>query len=83
MIRNTKSQNDSHAPRDCNDIATAAMPLPPWTRRKFLANSTGFAIAGAIGGLATQLPASARESATGDAAHDGTHQSSAHVTSNA
>ena len=83
MTRNTNSQNDPRAPRNCNDVAPAATPFPPSTRRKFLANATGLAFAGAIGGLATQLTAFAGESATGGAAHDVTHASSAQFTSNA
>jgi inosine-uridine nucleoside N-ribohydrolase len=36
-----------------------------WSRREFLTNSTGLAVAGAIGGLAANLPLSAHEMAVG------------------
>ncbi len=39
-----------------------------WSRREFLANSTGFAVAGAIGGLAAGASLSAQESAPAGAA---------------
>jgi pyrimidine-specific ribonucleoside hydrolase len=39
-----------------------------WSRREFLTNSTGLAVAGAIGGLAGNVSLSAQESAPGSAA---------------
>jgi len=39
-----------------------------WSRREFLTNSTGLAVAGAIGGLAENLQLSAQESAPASAA---------------
>ncbi|MGA7841140.1 MAG: nucleoside hydrolase, partial [Candidatus Acidiferrales bacterium] len=39
-----------------------------WSRRKFLTNSTGFAVASAIGGLAGNVALSAQESAPAGAA---------------
>jgi pyrimidine-specific ribonucleoside hydrolase len=59
------------------------MKQAPWSRRKFLANSTGMAMAGAIGGLATQLLASARELAGEEGSRTGAKSSSVKVTSNA
>ncbi len=74
MTRNLQPENNSRTNGNANEAATTSETLAPWTRRKFLANSTGLAIAGAIGGLAAQLPASA---------HDAARKSSARVTSNA
>lgn len=42
--------------------AVGKLRVSPWTRRKFLANSTGLAIAGTMGGLVLQLSAAERES---------------------
>jgi inosine-uridine nucleoside N-ribohydrolase len=74
MNRNLQPDDESHTNGSGGDAAPTAQTLAPWTRRKFLANSTGLALGGAIGGLAAQLPASA---------HDVAHKSSARVTSNA
>ncbi|MGA6959164.1 MAG: nucleoside hydrolase, partial [Candidatus Acidiferrales bacterium] len=62
MKRDPKLDEKPHAAGNCNkDVAPEGAKLSreisPWSRRKFLANSTGFALAGAIGGLASQLPA--------------------------
>ncbi|MFZ0521582.1 MAG: nucleoside hydrolase, partial [Candidatus Acidiferrales bacterium] len=83
MNRNLQPENNSHANVNGSDEVPATQTPAPWTRRKFLANSTGLAIAGAIGGLATQLPASAHEHVSGTAARNDAHASSTRVTSNA
>ncbi|MGC2705380.1 MAG: nucleoside hydrolase, partial [Candidatus Acidiferrales bacterium] len=79
MKRNLQPDDNSRTNENANEAATTSETLAPWTRRKFLANSTGLAIAGAIGGLATQLPASA----AGATARNDSSKSTAHVTSNA
>jgi len=55
---NKNSKSVQQQPGTIGEIAVS-----PWSRRKFLANSTGLAIAGALGGFASQPLASA---ATGD-----------------
>ncbi|MGC2280298.1 MAG: nucleoside hydrolase [Candidatus Acidiferrales bacterium] len=74
MNRNLQPDDKSRTNENANDASPATQTPAPCTRRKFLANSTGLALAGAIGGFATQLPASA---------HDAAHKSSARITSNA
>ncbi|MFZ0581185.1 MAG: twin-arginine translocation signal domain-containing protein, partial [Candidatus Acidiferrales bacterium] len=69
MNRNLQPENNSRTNENRADVVAAAQTPTRWTRRKFLSNSTGLAIAGAIGGLATQLPASAHESAPGETNH--------------
>jgi hypothetical protein len=69
MNRNLQSDDKSRTNENANRSAPASPTLAPWTRRQFLANSSGLAIAGAIGGLVTQLPASAHEPACSENAH--------------
>ncbi|MGC1167615.1 MAG: nucleoside hydrolase, partial [Candidatus Acidiferrales bacterium] len=87
MNRNLQPENNSRTNENRADVVAAAQTPTRWTRRKFLSNSTGLAIAGAIGGLATQLPASAHESAPGETNHPAARNDakapSARVTSNA
>jgi len=83
MNRESRGDGKSHAEGNCKEVEPSALKLSPWTRRKFLANSTGLAIAGAISGLAAQLPASARELAGDEGPHTGAKSSSVKVTSNA
>jgi pyrimidine-specific ribonucleoside hydrolase len=83
MNRNLQPNDKSRTNENANDAAATSETLAPWTRRKFLVNSTGLAIAGAIGGLAAQLPASAHEPASDETTHRAAHKSSARVTSNA
>ena len=64
MNRESRGDGKSQAEGNCKEAVPSALKPSPWTRRKFLANSTGLAIAGAIGGLAAQLPASAGELAS-------------------
>jgi inosine-uridine nucleoside N-ribohydrolase len=82
MNRNQQPENNSRTNENANDSVPAGQTPDPWTRRKFLANSTGLAIAGAIGGLATQLPASAHGPASNETTHPSARKSSARVTSN-
>lgn len=83
MNCNLQPENNSRADENCNDAVPAARTPAPWTRRKFIANSTGLAIAGAVGGLAAQLPASAHEPNLAGAAPDGHNASTVRVASNA
>ena len=61
MNRESHADEKSPAEGNCKKVVSRALKPSLWTRRRFLANSTGMAIAGAIGGLASQLPASAWE----------------------
>ena len=83
MKRESHADEKPQTQGNCKKAASSEMKQAPWSRRKFLASSTGMAIAGAIGGLATQLPASARELAREEGSHTGAKSSSVKVTSNA
>jgi pyrimidine-specific ribonucleoside hydrolase len=83
MNRESRGDGKSQAEGNCKEVEPSALKLSPWSRRKFLANSTGLAIAGAISGLAAQLPASARELAGDEGPHTRAKSSSVKVTSNA
>jgi inosine-uridine nucleoside N-ribohydrolase len=83
MNRESRGDGKSQAEGNSKEVGPSALKPSPWTRRKFLANSTGLAIAGAIGGLAAQLPRSAGELATDDGPHTGAKSSPVKVTSNA
>lgn len=83
MNRKLQSDAESRANEQANTSSASATPPAPWTRRKFLANSTGLAVAGALGGLTTQLPAFAREPVPAGAAPASRDASSVRVTSNA
>jgi inosine-uridine nucleoside N-ribohydrolase len=83
MNRESHADETSQAEGNCKEVEPSGLKPSPWTRRKFLANSTGLAIAGAIGGLATQLPLSARELARDEGPDAGARSSSVKVTSNA
>jgi inosine-uridine nucleoside N-ribohydrolase len=82
MNRESHADEKSAAAGNCKEVVSSAPQPSPWTRRKFLASSTGMAIAGAIGGLATQLPASVRELAKDKSPHAGAKSSSVKVTPN-
>jgi inosine-uridine nucleoside N-ribohydrolase len=82
MNRESRGDGKSQAEGNCKEGEPSALEPPPWTRRKFLANSTGL-VAGAISGLAAQLPASARDLAGDEGPHTGAKSSSVKVTSNA
>src|SRR3984885_4824204 len=63
MNRDRNSEQGIELEKNCISGRSAVNEQPNWSRREFLSNSTGLAVAGAIGGLAASQPLSARESA--------------------
>jgi inosine-uridine nucleoside N-ribohydrolase len=83
MNRDSKANQNAQAEENRGEITATGAKVSPYSRRKFLANSTGLAIAGAIGGLASQLPASAREAAPAAGATNDANAGTISVTSKA
>jgi pyrimidine-specific ribonucleoside hydrolase len=63
MNRDKKSGQGIDLEKNGSGGESVARDKAAWSRREFLANSTGLAVAGAIGGLAGSHPLSAHESA--------------------
>jgi inosine-uridine nucleoside N-ribohydrolase len=61
MNRDRKSEQGIELERNGSSGRSGARGRAAWSRREFLSNSTGFAVAGAIGGLALNHPLSAHE----------------------
>src|SRR5580704_12572572 len=83
MNRESHADEKSLTQGNCNKVARSEAEQAPWSRREFLANSTGLAIVGAVGGLAAQLPASACGLAPDEGAHASANSSSIKATPNA
>jgi pyrimidine-specific ribonucleoside hydrolase len=63
MNRDRNSEQGSELEKNGSSGRSGVPEQAFWSRREFLANSTGLAVAGAIGGLAGSHPLSARETA--------------------
>lgn len=61
MNRDRKSAQEIELEKNCGGGISGARDQSAWSRREFLTNSTGLAVAGAIGGLAGSHPLSASE----------------------
>jgi pyrimidine-specific ribonucleoside hydrolase len=61
MNRDPKLDQEIELEKDCSGGRSGTREQSAWSRREFLANSTGLAVAGAIGGLAGSHPLSASE----------------------
>ncbi|MFZ3217240.1 MAG: nucleoside hydrolase [Candidatus Acidiferrales bacterium] len=61
MKRDPRPNQDMHDERNGSEETTGVTKNSAWSRREFLRTSSGLAAAGALGGFAAQLPASARE----------------------
>jgi pyrimidine-specific ribonucleoside hydrolase len=61
MNRDPKAEQEIEQKKNCGGSLSADRERAAWSRREFLANSTGFAVAGAISGLAGNHPLSAHE----------------------
>jgi pyrimidine-specific ribonucleoside hydrolase len=59
MNRDRKSEQEIEVERNGSSGSASAREQAAWSRREFLSNSTGLAVAGAVGGLALSHPLSA------------------------
>src|ERR1700675_2310628 len=61
MNRDPKSEQEIERKKNCGCARSGDSERAAWSRREFLANSTRFAVVGAISGLAGNQPLSAHE----------------------